>query len=135
MGYYSTISDFEQFRFQLTPGTTKEEIIRLLNAIDTDHWEQISFWLDLEIDEDSMLSLEPVGESGKAYWLEPALNALIRVLEPLQSPEDPSGLRGLRIRFELWGEEPNDATLYTSDGKQLFATVGKMGFSGEPKPV
>lgn len=57
------------------------------------------------------------------------------MLEELQSPEDTSGLRGIRFNFELWGEAAGDARLYSSDGKQLLSVEGKMSFPGEPKPV
>lgn len=135
MGYRSTITKFDQFEFKLEPGVTSDEITRRLTALDPEYAEELLFWFDLEIHEDSSLELVPVGEEGKAYNLEPLLQALISVLKDLQSPEDSSGLLGLRFRFELWGEEPGDATLYSSDGKQLLASSGVMSFPGELKPV
>jgi len=135
MGYYSAISNFKQFSFTVIPATTKDLIHGHLKRLNDDYPSEIDYWFDFEIDEEGLFTMEPVGETGKAYSLEPALKALINVLEELQSPEDTSGLRGIRFNFELWGEEPGDAQLYSSDGKQLLSVEGKMSFLGELKPV
>lgn len=135
MGYSSTMRNFEQFPFQLPLGTTREDLVRLLNRFKTgeDYGDTLSFWFAIELDEDGYLELEPVGESGKAYDLPEAVDALIQIVEPLQT--DSEGLAGLRLHFELWGEEAGDATLYRSDGKKLYSIRGETIFSGDPIPV
>lgn len=73
MGYYSSIRDFKQFSFTVIPATTKELIHDHLRKLNEDYPSEIDYWFKIEIDENDALSMEPVGEDGKAYSLEPAL--------------------------------------------------------------
>lgn len=132
MGYISDIRNFSHFEFAVAPNTTVKSILKGIDILGQDYSDELEYWFDLHVDEDGNFTMEPVGESGKAYQLTDVLNALIKVLEPLQ--ESFKGLDGFRLRFELWGEE-GEAALYTSDGKQLFRTAGVMTFPGDRIPV
>lgn len=135
MGNYSTIRDFELFPFTLNGWYSPDELKRLLEQKAPGSSDELDYWFAIEIDEDDhSLIMEPRGESGKAYALESALNALISVLSGMQARDSRGGsLEGIRFRFVLWGYE--EAALLTSDGKSLYRTPGEMVFSGTPQKV
>lgn len=135
MGYRSTMSNFEHFPFQLSAGIAEQELRALLDAEDPDYWSELTHWFNIAIDSEGYLSLRFRGEADKDYYLTPALNSLIKTLAPLQSASDDSGLSGFRCNFELWGEDPGDATLYRSYGEELLSSPGKMTFPDELTPV
>lgn len=129
MGYISTLTEYKQLRFFLREGATEDEILSKLTA---DARRDLRFWFDLEVDpEDGELHLIPQGEPGKAYWLEDTLKELLAVVNPLQRFERDDDLPGLRLNFELWGEEQGDFTFYGTDDEGLYAVRGKVSFAGE----
>lgn len=139
MGYYSHIRDFEQFEFPLILGATRETVLQRVIDSGTDgKWlaQELEDWFEISV-EDQQLILEPSDDQSKAYLLPQALDRLIKVTRDLQEDADlgdPTVLNGLRIKFELWGEESGDVTLLKSDGEQLLGIEGEMTFTKEAVP-
>lgn len=133
MGYYSKVVNFQQESFGVIPGTTPEQIRQALDGCGSDWSDYLDYWFTLEIDGDGDLTLEPTGESGKAYELGELMDSLVDILIAFESGEGQK--RGFRFSYELWGEEPGDAVLYKSDGAKLFRIDGKIEFLGKGVPV
>lgn len=133
MGYYSNVVNFQQEPFTVDPSVTPERLKRALDDCGSDWGEYLEYWFDLEIDETGELTLEPTGESGKAYELDELMDALVDILITLEA--GPGEKQGFRFSYELWGEEPGDAVLYKSDGVQLYRIAGKIEFLGKAVAV